>query len=66
MLEFVARWWCRNFHEGVFRPVREQYRCQECLREWPVMWEQDKVASAASAHGRGTLPHIVARTLAGL
>ena len=52
MFEFVARWWCRNFHEEVFRPVRGQYRCQECLREWPVSWEGENVRPADSV---GTL-----------
>ena len=47
MLEFVARWWCRHFHKEVFRPVRGQYRCQECLREWVVMWEDETVRPPA-------------------
>ena len=43
MLEFVAKWWCRAFHQKVMRPVRGQYRCAECLREWPVAWESKAV-----------------------
>ena len=37
-MEPVFRWWCKHFHNQVFRPVRGEYRCAECLRTWPVQW----------------------------
>src|ERR1051325_2536073 len=40
MVEQYFRWWCKQFHTQVFRPVRGQYRCAECLRTWPVPWNE--------------------------
>ena len=39
MIEFFSQWWCRHFHDKVFRPVRGQYKCAVCLRTWAVPWE---------------------------
>ena len=38
MFSSIARWWCRNFHDQIYRPVRGQYRCAVCLRTWDVPW----------------------------
>lgn len=38
MLESVLRLYCYYFHTRTFRPVRNEYRCAECLRTWPVLW----------------------------
>lgn len=38
-LEGLARWWCRSFHKGMYRPHRGVYRCRKCLREYVVEWD---------------------------
>ena len=38
MMELLLRWWCRRFHNQLFRPAHGQYRCAVCLRTWPVRW----------------------------
>ena len=54
-MEPIFRWICKHFHNEVFRPVRGEYRCAECLRTWPVQWDAESrpsdvaVPAAASA-----------------
>lgn len=38
MLEAIAVWWCRQTHRKIMTPVNGQYKCAECLREFPVTW----------------------------
>lgn len=39
-MEPLKKWWCKHFHRQVFRPVNGMYRCGECLRTWPVPWQE--------------------------
>lgn len=39
MFERIMKWWCRNFHDEIFRPVHGEYRCAVCLRTYPVDWQ---------------------------
>ncbi len=32
MIEAIARWWCRNFHKQITRPLHGEYGCLKCLR----------------------------------
>ena len=67
MLEFVRKWWCRTFHEKVMRPICGNYRCAECLREWPVNWGVEVptapamgCSEIAPTNAHLSLPHILA------
>ncbi len=48
MIELAFRWWCRHFHSRVLRPVCGQYRCEVCLRSWPVVWESKTAESSVT------------------
>ncbi len=37
--EALARLWCSLVHAGRMWPIHGIYRCSECLREYPVPWE---------------------------
>ena len=47
MFEQMMKWWCRNFHSEIFRPVNGEYRCAVCLRTFPVEWQVNPVKSTA-------------------
>ncbi len=38
--ETAAATWCRAMHPAPMWPVNGQYRCPQCLRTFPVPWEQ--------------------------
>lgn len=40
--ERIARAWCYLMHAPPLRPVSGQYRCPDCLRTYPVPWENDR------------------------
>lgn len=41
MLERIAIFICRHFHQKISRPVRDEYVCLECGRRHPVLWSVD-------------------------
>ncbi len=45
----VGALWCQWMHPAPMWPVNGHYHCPVCLREFPVLWEQD-ACSTNSAH----------------
>jgi hypothetical protein len=43
LFERTARAWCRAAHNEIYRPANGVYRCQTCLREYPVPWAEGEV-----------------------
>jgi hypothetical protein len=37
--EGPARLWCKLKHPAPMWPISGYYRCPECLRQYPVLWE---------------------------
>jgi hypothetical protein len=59
MFEAILRWWCREFHTKVLRPVRGKYICAECLREWPVAWELEPIPGVLPTRSHSTSDDVV-------
>lgn len=38
ILEKVSRWFCREFHHEITRPVRGRYYCIKCGKEYKSPW----------------------------
>jgi hypothetical protein len=47
LIERTARAWCRATHNEIYRPANGVYRCQTCLREYPVPWAEGEARSQA-------------------
>jgi hypothetical protein len=45
LFERTARAWCRAMHDEIYRPANGVYRCQACLREYPVPWVEGEAGS---------------------
>jgi hypothetical protein len=39
LLERIVEWWCINVHRSAMWPVKGQYRCAVCLRQYQVSFE---------------------------
>jgi hypothetical protein len=39
MIDRFEQLWCRSMHAQAMWPFRGRYRCQVCLREYPVTFE---------------------------
>ena len=39
LLDKIGEIWCIYMHKSAMWPVRGQYRCAVCLREYPVLFE---------------------------
>ena len=39
LLDRIGEWWCIHMHRSAMWPIRGQYRCAVCLREYPVVFE---------------------------
>ena len=48
MIERLLIFWCRYFHDDIYRPVGGQYRCAICLREYPVQLDITRDERAAA------------------
>jgi hypothetical protein len=40
MWDRFAEFWCRNMHSKTMWPIHGKYICPDCLREYPVAWEE--------------------------
>ena len=40
MLDRLAELWCRNVHSKTMWPIHGKYICPDCLRQYPVVWEE--------------------------
>lgn len=38
LLELIARWWCRVWHDRASWPMHGSYTCFRCWRKWEVPW----------------------------
>ena len=47
LFERTARAWCRAAHNEIYRPANGVYRCQTCLREYPVPWAEGEPRAQA-------------------
>jgi hypothetical protein len=50
MFEWFARVWCKRAHTRAMWPIHGHYICAQCLRQYPVFWEDFSPASAAGFH----------------
>jgi hypothetical protein len=46
LLDRIGELWCINVHRSAMWPVRGQYRCAVCLREYPVKFESSQEVAA--------------------
>ena len=42
MLTWLRVQWCRRFHTRPMWPIHGRYTCPQCLRVFPVRWEDPK------------------------
>jgi hypothetical protein len=54
LFERTARAWCRAAHNEIYRPANGVYRCQTCLREYPVPWVEGEARAQAPRTERVT------------
>jgi hypothetical protein len=40
MWERFSELWCRTMHAKAMWPMHGKYTCPDCLREYPVLWDQ--------------------------
>jgi len=41
MLNWISEFWCKSTHTAAMWPIHGRYICPQCLREYPVKWEDD-------------------------
>jgi hypothetical protein len=39
MWDRISELWCRSMHDKAMWPMHGKYTCPDCLREYPVVWE---------------------------
>jgi hypothetical protein len=52
VLDQFGRIWCNLFHPNLMWPIHGHYRCSQCLREYPVQWEQRSSAREDTPAGK--------------
>jgi len=45
----IAEMWCKSMHSSAMWPIHGKYICPECLREYPVAWEEFPPAPETAA-----------------
>jgi hypothetical protein len=41
----ISEAWCKSMHSKAMWPIHGKYICPDCLREYPVFWEEIPSAS---------------------
>ena len=60
VLERLRTRWCRMVHNAPMWPIRGQYRCRACGRNFPVPWTGESVAEPVQIWIRPE-PHVARR-----
>jgi hypothetical protein len=40
MKNWISTLWCKTMHGRAMWPIHGKYICPDCLREYPVFWEE--------------------------
>ncbi len=43
MMNWIAVLWCKKMHTKAMWPIHGRYICPQCLRTYPVAWEEPVV-----------------------
>jgi hypothetical protein len=49
MSERIASFWCRVAHTKAMWPMHGKYICPQCLREYPVFWQDSNRPASLTA-----------------
>ncbi len=47
MLNWISTFWCQKMHTKAMWPIHGRYICPQCLRTYPVAWEEPVTAATA-------------------
>jgi hypothetical protein len=56
MINRISEMWCKKMHTRAMWPIHGKYVCQECLREYPVVWEGSPKATEYADPGLRKVP----------
>ena len=55
MWDRIAEVWCKSMHSKAMWPIHGKYICPDCLREYPVVWEDAPAQSEAAPPSEETV-----------
>jgi hypothetical protein len=44
MINWISVLWCKKMHTKAMWPIHGRYICPQCLRTYPVVWEEPAIA----------------------
>jgi hypothetical protein len=47
MWDRISELWCKSMHSKAMWPMHGKYTCPDCLREYPVIWEDSSELTKA-------------------
>ncbi len=50
----ISEMWCKSMHSRAMWPIHGKYICPDCLREYPVIWEEIPASPEIAIEERDT------------
>jgi hypothetical protein len=51
----ISELWCKSMHSKAMWPIHGKYICPNCLREYPVIWEDLPARRESAAQSKPSL-----------